>query len=115
MHQGQPKNPMREDDDLSLFWLEQAVRPPNFYYTQQRIVEKAAADAGNKWSWTVAYPQDVIGSAKGNFMNLATSLGLYTAVGREIEGSRLIFPGNKINYLAFNCWTSASIHAELSL
>lgn len=115
VHLGQPKNPMREDDDPSLFWLEQEDRPPNFYYTQQRILEKAAKDAGNKWTWTVTYPQDVIGFAKANFMNLATSIGLYAAVSKELEGSKLIFPGNKINYLAFNCWTSAKIHAEFCL
>ncbi|RYP35906.1 hypothetical protein DL767_003595 [Monosporascus sp. MG133] len=115
VHLGQPKNPMREDDDPSLFWLEQEDRPPNFYYTQQRILEKAAKDAGNKWTWTVTYPQEVIGFAKANFMNLATSIGLYAAVSKELEGSKLIFPGNKINYLAFNGWTSAKIHAEFCL
>ncbi|KAI0020073.1 NAD dependent epimerase/dehydratase family protein [Xylariomycetidae sp. FL0641] len=111
VHLGRPKNPMREDDDPALFWLEQEDRPPNFYYTQQRILEKAADDSDNKWSWTVTYPQDVIGYAKANFMNLATSLGLYCAVNKEL-GSQLVFPGNKTNYLAFNNWTSARIHAE---
>ncbi|RYP80520.1 hypothetical protein DL769_002404 [Monosporascus sp. CRB-8-3] len=115
VHLGQPKNPMREDDDPSLFWLEQEDRPPNFYYTQQRILEKAAEDAGNKWTWTVTYPQEVIGFAKANFMNLATSIGLYAAVSKELEGSKLIFPGNKVSYLAFNGWTSAKIHAEFCL
>lgn len=76
VHQGQPKNPMLEDDDDSLFWLEQDDRPSNFYYTQQRILEKYTADHHNKWAWTVTYPQDVIGFAKANFMNLATTLGL---------------------------------------
>lgn len=115
VHQGQPKNPMIEDDESSHFWLEQEDRPPNFYYAQQRILEKAAEGAGNKWAWSVTYPQDVIGFAKGNFMNLSTSLGLYAAVSKELEGSTLVFPGNKTNYLAFNCWTSARLHAEFCL
>ncbi|KAK5634664.1 hypothetical protein RRF57_010377 [Xylaria bambusicola] len=115
VHLGRPKNPMREDDPASLFWLEQDDRPPNFYYTQQRILEKAAADSTNSWSWTVTYPQDVVGFARANFMNLMTSLGLYCAVNREIEGSKLIFPGNKNNYLAFNDWTSSRHHANFCL
>ncbi|KAI0477861.1 hypothetical protein GGR56DRAFT_639100 [Xylariaceae sp. FL0804] len=126
VHLGRPKNPMREDDDPRLFWLEQPDRPPNFYYEQQRILEKAANEAGNRWSWTVTYPQDVIGFARANFMNLATSLGLYCAVSKELgragsssggssSSSELIFPGNKTNYLAFNDWTSARAHAEFCL
>ncbi|KAI0968217.1 NAD(P)-binding protein [Xylaria arbuscula] len=115
VHQGQPKNPMREDDPGFLFWLEQEDRPPNFYYTQQRILEKAADDCGNTWSWTVTYPQDVIGFARANFMNLMSSLGLYCAVSKEIEHSKLVFPGNKNNYLAFNDWTSARYHAQFCL
>ncbi|KAI0434181.1 NAD(P)-binding protein [Xylaria sp. FL1042] len=115
VHQGQPKNPMREDDPGFLFWLEQEDRPPNFYYTQQRILEKAADDSGNRWSWTVTYPQDVVGFARANFMNLTSSLGLYCAVNKEIEGSKLVFPGNKQNYLAFNDWTSARHHAKFCL
>ncbi|KAI0846162.1 NAD(P)-binding protein [Daldinia vernicosa] len=115
VHQGQPKNPMREDDEDSLFWLEQEDRPPNFYYTQQRILEKYTADHHNKWTWVVTYPQDVIGFARGNFMNLATSIGLYCAVSKELEGSKLVFPGNKFNYLAFNGWTSARLHADFCL
>ncbi|KAI1334093.1 NAD dependent epimerase/dehydratase family protein [Xylariaceae sp. FL0016] len=115
VHLGRPKNPMREDDDASLFWLEQADRPPNFYYVQQRILEKAADDGGNKWSWTVTYPQDVIGFARANFMNLCTGLGLYCAVSKELEESQLVFPGNKTNYLAFNDWTSARLHADFCL
>ncbi|KAI0483598.1 NAD(P)-binding protein [Xylaria cf. heliscus] len=115
VHQGQPKNPMNEDDPTSLFWLEQKDRPPNFYYTQQRILEKAADDAGNTWSWTVTYPQEVVGFARANFMNLMSSLGLYCAVSKELEGSKLVFPGNKKNYLAFNGWTSARHHADFCL
>ncbi|KAI1486177.1 hypothetical protein F5X96DRAFT_656349 [Biscogniauxia mediterranea] len=115
VHLGQPKNPMFEDDDASLVWLEQADRPPNFYYTQQRILEKAAEDAGNTWGWTVTYPSDVIGFARANFMNLTTGIGLYAAVSRELEGSQLVFPGNKTNYCALNTWSSSRLHAEFCL
>ncbi|KAI0554078.1 NAD(P)-binding protein [Xylaria curta] len=115
LHQGQPKNPLKEDDPASLFWLEQKDRPANFYYTQQRILENAANEAGNAWSWTVTYPAEVVEFARANFMNLMSSLGLYCAVSKELEGSELVFPGNKKNYLAFNGWTSARLHAEFCL
>ncbi|KAI1504811.1 hypothetical protein F5X99DRAFT_371058 [Biscogniauxia marginata] len=115
VHQGQPKNPIFEDDDASLVWLEQEDRPPNFYYTQQRILEKAAEDAGNTWAWTTTYPSDVIGFARANFMNLVTGLGLYCAVSKELEGSQLVFPGSKITYRAFSTWTSARLHADFCL
>ncbi|CAJ2507168.1 Uu.00g083540.m01.CDS01 [Anthostomella pinea] len=48
-------------------------------------------------------------------MNLATALGLYCAVSKEVEGSKLVFPENKTNYLAFNTWTSSKVHAEFCL
>ncbi|KAI0601125.1 NAD dependent epimerase/dehydratase family protein [Biscogniauxia sp. FL1348] len=100
VHLGQPKNPIFEDDDASLVWLEQDDRPPNFYYTQQRILEKAAEDAGNKWSWSATYPSDVIGFARANFMNLSTGIGLYAAVSKELAGSQL---------------TSSRLHADFCL
>ncbi|KAI3317297.1 NAD(P)-binding protein [Xylariaceae sp. AK1471] len=115
VHLGQPKNPLREDDPASIVWLEQEDRPPNFYYTQQRILEKAANDDKNTWSWTVTYPEDIIGFARANFMNLMSALGLYCVVSKELDGSKLVFPGNKNNYLAFNDWTSARYHAEFCL
>ena len=110
VHQGLPKQPMHEYDDP---WLEASDRPPNFYYDQQRILQRMGKDAD--WDWVVTYPQDVIGYARGNFMNLATALGLYCAVSKMLPGSELPFPGSRANYLAFNCWTSARTHARFCL
>ncbi|KAI0187591.1 hypothetical protein EV127DRAFT_145847 [Xylaria flabelliformis] len=45
---------------------------------------------------------EVVGFARANFMNLTPSLGLYCAVSKEFKGSKLVFPGNEKNYLAFN-------------
>ena len=112
VHLGKPKNPMYESDDPEAH-LTGDVHPPNFYYSQQRILSSAASKQG--WSWVCTYPQDVIGYARGNFMNLSTSLGLYAAVSAAMPNNQLVFPGNKINYLAFNCWTSARLHAEFCL
>ena len=108
VHLGQPKNPMDESDK----WLEAPDRPPNFYYDQPIL----AAYAKNKhWVWVCTYPQDVIGVAKGNFMNLATSIGIYAAVNESLPGSELPFPGNEETYLALNIWTHSKLHAKFAL
>lgn len=109
VHQGRPKNPMQESD----MWLEQSDRPPNFYYDQQRVLPEAAK--GKSWDWVVTYPQDVIGFAKGNFMNLCTSLGLYAAVSKALPGSELPYPGPLEGFMSYNCWTSSKTHAKFCL
>lgn len=109
VHFGNVKQPMHESDP----WIEGPDRPPNFYYDQQRILAKAAPQSS--WDYVVTYPQDVIGVAKSNFMNLCTALGLYCAVSAALPGSELPFPGNRINFMAFNCWTSARTNAEFCL
>jgi nucleoside-diphosphate-sugar epimerase len=109
VHQGRPKNPMHETDP----WLEQPDRPPNFYYDQQRILAKTAG--AKSWDWVITYPQDIIGFAKGNFMNLATSLGLYAAVSSALPDSELPYPGSDAGYMSYNCWTSSKTHAEFCI
>jgi hypothetical protein len=55
----------------------------------------------------------MIGGARGNPMNLATSVGLYAAVGKEVfPNSELPFPGSKETFLGYNCWISSKIHAK---
>lgn len=113
VHLGHCKEPFQEDDPLlednygGISW------PPNFYYEQERILKEAATRGG--WEWVVTLPQDVIGYARGNFMNEATALGLYCAVSKALPGSELPFPGCKANYFAFNTWTSANLHAKFCL
>ncbi|KAH8907641.1 NAD(P)-binding domain protein [Coniochaeta sp. PMI_546] len=106
VHLGEAKNPMLETDP----WLEGESWPPNFYYRQQHSLHKFC-EMNKHVSWVVTYPNDVIGFAKGNFMNLATSLGLYAAVEREL-GHDLEFPGNEVFYNKFDVFTSSAIHAE---
>jgi len=109
VHLGVTKMPMVETDD----WLEGEPWPPNFYYEQQHILSDAAAADANQWTWVVTYPQDVIGVAQANFMNLATALGLYASIfSSASENKELAFPGCKDNYMAFNNWTSSKLHAE---
>lgn len=109
VHLGQPKNPMVVDRSLQASDHLQS----NFYYDQQRILQDVCRN--KSWDWVVTYPQDVIGVAKGNFMNLSTSLGLYAAVSKALPGSRLIYPGSQAFYTMFNSWTSARLHARFCL
>lgn len=109
VHLGTPKQPMEESDP----WIEGEGRPPNFYYYQQRILHEAAAKSGG-WDWVVTYPNDVIGVAKGNFMNMATSLGLYCAISKELDGN-LMFPGSETFYSLFDTFTYSRLHADFVL
>jgi nucleoside-diphosphate-sugar epimerase len=108
VHLGPVKCPMEETDP----WIDGPNRPPNFYYTQQRILHAAANNGG--WDWVVTYPNDVIGFAKGNFMNLSTSLALYAAINKELTGE-LEFPGAEKFYTLFDCFTYSKLHAEFNL
>ncbi|KAF3942451.1 hypothetical protein ABW19_dt0209670 [Dactylella cylindrospora] len=106
---GQVKNPMEETDP----WLEGKDWPPNFYYAQQRILEEKSRNSGS-YDWVVTYPNDVIGVAEGNFMNLVTALGIYCAVSKELGGD-LIFPGSERFYTGFDSFTYGPLHADFNL
>lgn len=108
VHFGIPKQPMEESDH----WLADSDRPPNFYYKQQQTLAQKGKEQG--WDWVVTYPNDVIGVAKGNFMNLATSLGIYCAVTKEM-GQELMWPGSPDFYTKFDCFTSSRLHAKFNL
>lgn len=109
VHLGPVKLPMSEDDP----WVEEGGDfPPNFYYTQQRILHDRSSKSN--WDWVVTYPNDVIGVAKGNFMNLVTSLALYAVITKEL-GTDFIFPGSEKFYTMFDSFTSAILHAQFNL
>ncbi|KAG8529157.1 uncharacterized protein KY384_005792 [Bacidia gigantensis] len=108
LHLGPPKQPMEESDP----WVEGEGRPPNFYYYQQRILADKAKNA--HWDWVVTYPNDVIGVAKGNFMNIATSIGLYAAISKELDGN-LVFPGSPTFYTMFDSFTYSPLHADFNI
>ncbi|KAF2144737.1 uncharacterized protein K452DRAFT_325221 [Aplosporella prunicola CBS 121167] len=105
VHLGATKNPMVETDP----WLPEPRYPPNFYYRQQMILQTYSQN--HNLEWVVTYPNDVIGFAKGNFMNLATSVGLYAAVSKEL-GHSLAFPGSARFYTGFDCFTHSRLHAQ---
>jgi hypothetical protein len=60
------------------------------------------------------YPNDVIGIAKGNFMNLTTSIALYAVINKELT-VELPFPGSETFYTCFDSYTDARIHADFNL
>lgn len=108
VHLGAVKNPMLESDP----WLTDAKWPPNFYYNQQNILHSFCAEHSKEW--TVTYPNDVIGYAVGNYMNLATAIALYALVSRELDTKNegLVFPGSPSFYTKFDCFTSSSLHGQ---
>lgn len=62
----------------------------------------------------VTYPNDVIGVAKGWFMNLATSVAIYASISKEMNGT-LLFPGSEKFYTYFDCFTYSRLHASFNL
>lgn len=94
-------------------WIDGPGRPPNFYYTQQRILYSAAKK--QNFEWIVTYPNDVIGVARGNFMNMSTALAIYAGVNRELGKGELEFPGSETFYSRFDSFTSSRLHAQFSL
>ncbi|EWZ27944.1 uncharacterized protein FOBCDRAFT_241462 [Fusarium oxysporum Fo47] len=105
---GPIKNPMVESDP----WLtDKSSFPPNFYYRQQDILHSFCDKSNGRTAWNVTYPNDVIGYARGNFMNLTTALGIYAAISKEL-GNDLAFPGSQISYTGFDCYTDAALHAR---
>lgn len=108
VHLGAPKQPMLESDP----WLTDSKWPPNFYYHQQDILKSFCEE--HKKEWTVTYPNDVIGYAVGNYMNLATAIALYALVSKELDskGEGLVFPGSPNFYTKFDSFTSSKLHAQ---
>lgn len=103
VHLGRAKVPMEETDP----WLPEP--PANFYYRQQRALHSFSKK--NSVEWVVTYPNDVVGVAKGNFMNLATTLALYAAIHTEL-GDELPFPGTESVYMRLDMFTYSNFHAK---
>jgi nucleoside-diphosphate-sugar epimerase len=108
VHLGAPKQPMLESDE----WLTDSKWPPNFYYNQQNILHSFCKEHNKEW--VVTYPNDVIGYAVGNYMNLATAIALYALVSKELDinSNGLVFPGSPAFYTMFDCFTSSKLHAQ---
>lgn len=108
VHLGAVKNPMLESDP----WLTDSKWPPNFYYNQQNILHSFCKEHDKEW--TVTYPNDVIGYAVGNYMNLATAIALYAIISKELDvkDEGLVFPGSPSFYTKFDCFTNSKLHGQ---
>lgn len=111
VHLGLPKQPMLESDP----WLTDSKWPPNFYYNQQNILQSFCKE--HKKEWVVTYPNDVIGYAVGNYMNLATAIALYALVSKELDSNKngLVFPGSPSFYTKFDSFTSSKLSAQFCI
>lgn len=81
----------------------------NFYYTQEDILFKAAAEQG--YSWSVHRPHTMIGWALGNAMNMGVTLSVYASICKE-TGRPFIFPGSTEQYNGVTDVTDARILAR---
>jgi nucleoside-diphosphate-sugar epimerase len=79
------------------FYEDENPRPigPNFYFTQERELQRRRAAGGPEWS--ILRPDVVVGDAAGNAMNIATVIGAYAALSRA-DGAAFRFPGSRKTY-----------------
>jgi len=79
------------------FYEDENPRPigPNFYFTQERELQRRHAAGGPVWS--ILRPDVVVGDAAGNAMNIATVIGAYAALSAA-DGAAFRFPGSRKTY-----------------
>lgn len=78
-------------------WKESSQRHPggNFYYVEEDLLAEACKQ--NNWREIVTRPNHIVGASKGNFMSLATTLGLYAIASKEL-GQKLVYPGSSVSW-----------------
>jgi nucleoside-diphosphate-sugar epimerase len=81
----------------------------NFYYVQEDILFKHAAE--RNFSWSVHRPHTMIGYALGNVMNMGVTLAIYASICKE-TGRPFVFPGSTEQYNGVTDVTDASILAQ---
>jgi nucleoside-diphosphate-sugar epimerase len=103
-HLGPYKTPAKEHDPRHM--------PPNFYYDQEDYLKARSATHG--WSWTALRPSCICGFAVGNPMNMATVIGVYASLCREL-GLPLRYPGSARAYGALMEMTDADLLAKAAV
>ena len=86
--------------------------PPNFYYDQEDYLKARSATQG--WTWTALRPSCICGFAVGNPMNMATVIGVYASLCREL-GLPLRYPGSARAYGALMEMTDADMLAKAAV
>ena len=104
MHLGAFPTPADEDDPRHL--------PPNFYYDQQDLLAARAAAGG--WAWSASRPAFIVDVAPGRARNLASTLGAYAAICRELSVP-LDFPGSAAAFASLMEVTDANLLARAIL
>jgi nucleoside-diphosphate-sugar epimerase len=103
-HLGPYKTPAQEHDPRHM--------PPNFYYDQEDYLKARSATQG--WSWTALRPSCICGFAVGNPMNMATVIGVYGSLCREL-GLPLRYPGSARAYGALMEMTDSDLLAKAAV
>ncbi|PAU74868.1 SDR family oxidoreductase [Halomonas salipaludis] len=98
---GRIETPFRES--------EPRVPGDNFYYALEDVLFDAAARHG--FAWNVHRPHTVIGYARGNAMNMGTTLAVYASICKA-SGQPFVFPGSQVQWNALTDMTDALVLAR---
>ncbi|MEH6566380.1 MAG: SDR family oxidoreductase [Halopseudomonas sp.] len=98
---GRIETPFRES--------EPRVPGDNFYYALEDVLFEAAEQHG--FSWNVHRPHTVIGYARGNAMNMGTTLAVYASICKA-TGQPFVFPGSQTQWNALTDMTDALVLAR---
>lgn len=98
---GRIETPFRES--------EPRVPGDNFYYALEDVLFETAERQG--FAWNVHRPHTVIGYARGNAMNMGTTLAVYASICRE-TGRPFVFPGSQTQWNALTDMTDALVLAR---
>lgn len=98
---GKIETPFRES--------EPRVPGDNFYYALEDVLFEAARR--HHFSWNVHRPHTVIGYARGNAMNMGTTIAVYASICKA-TGKPFIFPGSQTQWNALTDMTDALLLAR---
>ncbi len=98
---GRIETPFRES--------EPRVPGDNFYYALEDVLFEAAERHG--FAWNVHRPHTVIGYARGNAMNMGTTIAAYASICKA-TGQPFVFPGSQTQWNALTDMTDALVLAR---
>ncbi len=98
---GRTETPFRES--------EPRVPGDNFYYALEDVLFDTAERQG--FTWNVHRPHTVIGYARGNAMNMGTTLAVYASICKA-TGKPFVFPGSQLQWNALTDMTDALVLAR---